>query len=73
MKVGERGQVTIPKALRDRFGLCPRSEVEFLDINGQLVLRKQPEPRRKSLRRWVGFLQNEPDDVDGFIEEIRGR
>ncbi|MGH9356324.1 MAG: AbrB/MazE/SpoVT family DNA-binding domain-containing protein [Terriglobia bacterium] len=29
MKIGERGQVTIPKEIRERFGLKPETEVEF--------------------------------------------
>ena len=30
MQVSERGQVTIPQAMRERFGLLPHSEVEFV-------------------------------------------
>lgn len=29
MKVGERGRVTIPKEIRDRFGIHANSEVDF--------------------------------------------
>jgi len=29
MRIGERGQVTIPKDIRDRFCLEPETEVEF--------------------------------------------
>jgi AbrB family looped-hinge helix DNA binding protein len=29
MKIGERGHVTIPKLIRDQFGLGPDSNVEF--------------------------------------------
>ena len=32
MKISERGQVTIPKALRDRFGLNKDVEIEMVSI-----------------------------------------
>ena len=40
MKIGERGQVTIPKKYRNRFGLSPATEIEFVEQSGQLVLKK---------------------------------
>jgi AbrB family looped-hinge helix DNA binding protein len=41
MPVTVKGQVTIPKPIRDRLGLVPGSEVEFtLDPDGRVVLRK---------------------------------
>jgi AbrB family looped-hinge helix DNA binding protein len=43
MKVGERGQVTIPKELRERFGLGPDTEVEFRVVNGSILLKKAPK------------------------------
>lgn len=38
--VGERGQVTIPKRLRERFGIRAGQEVEFTDDSGRIVLTK---------------------------------
>jgi AbrB family looped-hinge helix DNA binding protein len=29
MKIGERGQITIPKKLREKYGFFPNIEVEF--------------------------------------------
>jgi antitoxin PrlF len=40
MRVGEKGQVTIPKAVRDMFGLGAGSEVEFVVAKDTIVLRK---------------------------------
>lgn len=40
MRVTDKGQVTIPKELRDRFGIGAGSEVEFVDLDGELVVRK---------------------------------
>ncbi len=39
-KVAERGQVTIPKALRERLGITPGTILDFEADNGQLVAVK---------------------------------
>src|SRR5207302_11460624 len=38
--VSEKGQVTIPKAVRDKLGLLPGTEIDFEAIGGRLVGRK---------------------------------
>jgi AbrB family looped-hinge helix DNA binding protein len=40
MKVTSKGQVTIPKKIRDEFGLLPGTEVEFVAEEGQVRVRK---------------------------------
>jgi AbrB family looped-hinge helix DNA binding protein len=40
MRVTEKGQVTIPKALRDAVGIGAGSEVEFSQDGDSIVLRK---------------------------------
>lgn len=43
-----KGQVTVPKRLRDHLGLGPGSEVEFeLQATGQVVVRAARASRRK--------------------------
>jgi AbrB family looped-hinge helix DNA binding protein len=76
MKVGERGQVTIPKEIRDRFGIGPETEVEFSVEKGSIVLRKTP--KRLDLAKWKGrcarsFKKLGYASVDRFIEDVRGR
>ena len=39
-KVAERGQVTIPKPLRDRLGIRPGTILEFQEEEGRLVVVK---------------------------------
>jgi len=39
-KVAERGQVTIPKALRERLGIRPGTVLEFNEELGRLVVMK---------------------------------
>jgi len=76
MKIGERGQVTIPKEFREKFGLKPMAEVEFEEDGGQLVIKKVP--RKLNLAKWKGHCRRSFEkmgltDADEFIEEIRGR
>jgi AbrB family looped-hinge helix DNA binding protein len=76
MKVGERGQVTIPKDIRDRFGLSPDAEVEFHVIRGTIVLKKAP--RKLHLDKWKGrckssFEELGYESVEQFIDDVRGQ
>ena len=76
MKIGERGQVTIPRKLRERFGLKPSTEVEFEVESNKLVLKKVGKPI--DLRRWIGkgnggLKKMGYQNADDFIRDIRGR
>ncbi len=76
MKIGERGQVTIPKEIRDQFGLGPQTEVEFQVVHGAIVLRRAP--RKLNLSKWKGrcaasFARLGYSSVDRFMEDVRGR
>lgn len=42
MKITSKGQVTIPKGIRDEFGLLPGTEVEFFEADGEIRVRKVP-------------------------------
>lgn len=50
MIISERGQITIPKELRERYGFLPNTEVEFHARDGALELRK----KKGSVREAVG-------------------
>ena len=76
MKVGPRGQVTIPKAIREQFGIGPETEVEFRVSRGEILLRKSPG--KLNLERWKGhsgraFAKLGYSSVDRFIDAVRGR
>ena len=73
MRLGERGQVTIPKKLRVRFGMKPHDEVVFLESKGELILRKKQPAAESRLRTWIGHLGSMRESVDEFIEDVRGR
>jgi len=71
MKVSERGQVTIPKKLRDRYGLHPEVEIDFVADEDGLRVRKRTAAGHP-IREVFGILKR-PSGVDTYIEEIRGR
>jgi AbrB family looped-hinge helix DNA binding protein len=56
MRVTEKGQVTIPKSIRDRLGIGPGSEVDFVIRDGKTVLVK---------------AESSPDDTDRDQQELR--
>lgn len=43
MRVSEKGQVTIPKALRDALGIGAGSQVEFERADETIVIRKSAD------------------------------
>ena len=58
MRVTEKGQVTIPKELRDALGIGAGSEVEFVRADDSIVVRK---------------IQSEPTRGRRLAERLRGR
>jgi AbrB family looped-hinge helix DNA binding protein len=48
MRVTSKGQVTIPKEVRDRLGIEPGSEVGFREEDGQIILENQQNPATES-------------------------
>ncbi|NOX26272.1 MAG: AbrB/MazE/SpoVT family DNA-binding domain-containing protein [Deltaproteobacteria bacterium] len=70
MKIGERGQVTIPKILRERYGLFPNIEVEFMQEKDCLKIKKKSS-RLTPARKMYGIL-NLHTKTDEYINEVRG-
>ena len=76
MKIGDRGQVTIPKEIRNRFGLRPDTELEFQIVGDTIVLKKAH--KKLDLRTWKGCCNDSFADlgyssVDNFKDDVRGR
>ena len=77
MRVTEKGQVTIPKDIRDHLGISPGSEVEFIagDNAATLVKVKGSEPDARGFDEWAadveGTLDLEGMTTDEYMEWIR--
>lgn len=39
-RLTSKGQVTIPQAVRERLGLVPGAEVEFVEQHGSVIVRR---------------------------------
>lgn len=69
--VSEKGQVTIPKRLRERLGIHPGEVLEFEAERGRLVARKTSAADRVAAA--YGILRGRlPGGVDAYIREARG-
>ncbi|MDX8441562.1 AbrB/MazE/SpoVT family DNA-binding domain-containing protein [Mesorhizobium australafricanum] len=81
MRVTTKGQVTIPKQIRDHLGIGPGSEVEFVatDEGARLVavnenLSEEDASRkfRKTLASMAGTLDLKGMSADEYVEWLRG-
>ncbi|MCY3656395.1 MAG: AbrB/MazE/SpoVT family DNA-binding domain-containing protein [Chloroflexi bacterium] len=71
MRIGKRGRVTIPKPLRDALGLTPGTEVEVIEANGGVLVRRAMPVH--PIDRVAGALDGVFDgDIDAYIDEVRG-
>lgn len=64
-----KGQVTIPKPLRESLGLEPGHELEFEEREGALVVRRRTPV--DALNQLVGLV-SEQIDIDAYLDETRG-
>ncbi len=70
MKIMERGQITIPKKYRERYGIRPGTEIDIVpQKEGLLIMKKM---NTGSFRKVYGILEKE-NDTDSIIEEMRGK
>ena len=71
MRISERGQITIPKPLRDRFGMNHKVEVEITPTERGLLIQKRKDEDHP-VDRISGILERD-FTTDEYMAEIRGR
>lgn len=70
-KVTSKGQVTIPKKVRDRLGVHPGEDVGFEEKEGVVVITKAVT--KSPFDKWVGKLRKlEGQQSDDLVKELRG-
>ncbi len=56
MRVTVKGQVTIPKPIREKLGITPNSEVDFVEEKGRVyVVKSKSNPRYNRFQELRGI------------------
>lgn len=73
MKVTVKGQITIPRKIRKKYGILPGTEIEVADSHGQIVIKKAGS--KNAVDRVYGILKGKIRwrSTDELIERLRGR
>ena len=70
-KITSKGQLTIPKSVRERLGVGPGDELEFVEEAGQFLVRKLV--RESPVHAYRGYLKHlEGQDPDELVRDMRG-
>jgi AbrB family looped-hinge helix DNA binding protein len=82
MRVTTKGQVTIPKHIRDHLGIVPGSEVEFVEEKTGAMLRKQvtgSDISSADFEAWAASVAGTVTDADlmgmdgkEYVDWLRG-
>ena len=70
MRITSKGQVTIPKEIRDEFGLLPGTEVEFVAEGDDVKVRKLEGGRTRGQEIVEHLRQASGGDIKMSTEEI---
>src|SRR5262249_14908068 len=73
MSITEKGQVVIPKELRDKYGITTNGEVMVTEVGGHIAVLPAPKDPIKALRGSVKFAQPVSDIVRELRDEEKQR
>lgn len=57
VRVGERGQIVIPKAIRTKEGISPNDVVEIIDLAGEIKIRTLKQMQKTPEQDFLQALQ----------------
>jgi AbrB family looped-hinge helix DNA binding protein len=67
MRVTTKGQVTIPQSIREKFGITPAIEIDFIEEKGRIYLVKGKRENIKSHRfrrlRGIATVKMTTDEI----------
>lgn len=57
MRITEKGQITIPQEIREKYGFLPESEIQFVEEKGAVYLLKVPEKKSRG-KKLIDQMRN---------------
>ncbi len=65
-EIGDRGEIVIPKSIREEMGMMPKDKVKIVGTkNGMIIV-----PIKKSFRDFAGILDNKGIDDNKTLQEL---
>lgn len=75
MRLTQKGQVTVPKRMREQFGLGTGVEVEFEATEAGLLIRPRVDSQTERLRSGIRSIRGTADtglDTEAILKMTRG-
>ena len=73
MRVTTKGQVTIPRHIRERLGIIPETNIDFKEENGKFYIVKTTKPKSSSKFkkfRGIASAKMTTDEILSLTREI---
>jgi AbrB family looped-hinge helix DNA binding protein len=73
--ITSKGQVTIPQAIRERYGFMPETDIEFIEMDGWIGIRRIEVGSRDGIDKFLDRLSGSGSGVlttDEVMELSRG-
>jgi AbrB family looped-hinge helix DNA binding protein len=75
MRVTTKGQVTIPQHIREKFGITPATEVDFVEEEGRVYLAKKKgkkiATRKFKKLRGIATVKMTTDEIMALTRSVR--
>jgi AbrB family looped-hinge helix DNA binding protein len=71
LHMAQRGLITIPKTLREAYGLQPGDALTLLDLGGVLVLSPKPSQVDELADRIAAELQAKGESLESMLQALR--
>jgi AbrB family looped-hinge helix DNA binding protein len=71
LHMAQRGLITIPKTLREAYGLKPGDALTLLDLGGVLVLSPKPSQVDELADRIAAELQAKGESLESMLQALR--
>ncbi len=74
MRVTTKGQVTIPRNIRESLGITPETEIDFIESDGKFYIVKTGEPKTKGKfknLRGIATAKMTTDEIMSLTRNIK--